>query len=540
MAVELAEPALGAPGRERRALAGWVPWTGFAGSLLIAATAPVWRLAGPTWRITLPFLPHKGERPITPILFFIGAGLLGFAWLGLIADSERKGVSESSRRRRVLCTAALWFAPVLLGPPLLSSDIYSYAGEGDMVTQGLDPTSGGMYQLCCHGNPAFMAHVDPTWRTREDGNPYGPAQMGLAAGAVWASGHDFTLTIVLLRLLALGGVVLAIFGVEKLARFYGVSPPLALAIGIANPIVVLHLVGGGHNDALLLGLLTLGMALALRGRWWLGVTLVVLATAVKLPAAAALVYLGWTRLGAGAAVRARVRETAKVLGYAIGLIAVLCAMVGIGFGWIAAMKNTGSTTGTLSPTTQLGFVTNSLFRLAGISESPDLWVGLFRLAGLAAAGVLSLRWLRDSDGIGPVRATALCLFAVVLLGPVVWPWYLAPAIALLAAAGMGKARASFLLLTGLFAVEVMPSGPLPQNGAYPVLEHQHTLALFLLAGIFVLVAMGPSLFDLVGRHAARFSHQKLGEAGAVEPLGVGTEDLPLDLDRQPALTDSPH
>ena len=61
MVAQLAEPALAAPARERRALAGWVPWTGFAGSLLIAGTAPLWRLAGPTWRITLPFLPHDGS-----------------------------------------------------------------------------------------------------------------------------------------------------------------------------------------------------------------------------------------------------------------------------------------------------------------------------------------------------------------------------------------------------------------------------------------------------------------------------------------------
>src|SRR5262245_11061655 len=120
------------------------------------------------------------------------------------------------------------------------------------------------------------------------------------------------------------------------------------------------------------------------------------------------------------------------------------------------MKNTGSTTGTLSPATQLGYVTGSLSRIAGLPISSDFWVPLFRFAGLAAAGFLSLRWLRDGDRTGPVKATAMCLLAVVLLGPVVWPWYLAPAFALLAAAGMGRWRPSFLLLCGLFAVEVMP------------------------------------------------------------------------------------
>ena len=94
-----------------------------------------------------------------------------------------------------LLTAALWFTPVLLGPPLLSSDIYSYAAEGAMVTKGLDPTSddAGMYKLQLTEDTVYVHHVDKVWRN--DGNPYGPVQMGVAAGAVLVTGHDFSLTI---------------------------------------------------------------------------------------------------------------------------------------------------------------------------------------------------------------------------------------------------------------------------------------------------------------------------------------------------------
>src|SRR5436190_329875 len=100
----------------------------------------------------------------------------------LLSPPEASSSMAVELAQPVLATAALWFAPVMLGPPLLSSDIYSYAGEGDMITQGQDPTSQGMYKL----HYGYIAHVDPTWRTRDDGNPYGPVQMGLAAGTVWA------------------------------------------------------------------------------------------------------------------------------------------------------------------------------------------------------------------------------------------------------------------------------------------------------------------------------------------------------------------
>ena len=154
--------------------------------------------------------------------------------------------------RIVIATALLWFVPVMLGPPLLSSDLYSYAAEGDMITKGHDPTTEGMFKLQFG---EYISHVDPVWRVPYGGNPYGPVQMGIAAGAVEATAHSWQLTIWLLRFISLAAVLLSVWAIADLARQHGVSPPVAVAIGIANPIVVLHLVGGGHNDAILMALL---------------------------------------------------------------------------------------------------------------------------------------------------------------------------------------------------------------------------------------------------------------------------------------------
>src|SRR5262245_22552377 len=352
----------------RRTMAGPYPALGFAGALLIATTAPQWRLDQKTWRLTLPFLPFDGSRPFTAVAFVAGATALGVAWLGLISRVERSEASARDRMKVVVASALLWFVPVMLGPPLLSSDIYSYAAEGDMVTKGHDPTSQGMYMLQFG---EYVSHTDPVWRSYHgSGNPYGPVQMGVAAGAVEATGHSFVLTIWLLRFITLGAVLLSIWAIADIARRHGVSPPVAVAIGIANPIAVLHLVGGAHNDAILMALLCAGFAFAQRGRFWLGVVFIALATAVKLPAAAGLVYLGWCQPGVGAATKDRLKVIGKAFAVTAGIIVAACAVVGIGlFGWILAMRNTGDTTGTLSLPTRLGFVLSGLFHELGMPSS---------------------------------------------------------------------------------------------------------------------------------------------------------------------------
>src|SRR5262249_3264403 len=194
-----------------------------------------------------------------------------------------------------------------------------------------------------------------------------PVQMGVAAGAVEATAHSWQATIWLLRLISLAAVLLSVWAIADIARRHGVSPPVAVAIGIANPIAVLHLVGGGHNDAILMALLCAGFAFAQRGRFWLGGVFIALATAVKLPAAPGLVSCGWCHPGVGAAPKGRLKVIGKAFAVTAGIIVAACAVVGIGLsGWILAMRNTGTTTGTLSLPTRLGFVLSGMTREVGL------------------------------------------------------------------------------------------------------------------------------------------------------------------------------
>jgi hypothetical protein len=215
---------------------------------------------------------------------------------------------------------------------------------------------------------------------------------------------------------------------------------------------------------------------------------IALATAVKLPAAAGLVYLGWCQPGAGAAVKDRLKVIGKAFAVTAGIIVAACAVVGIGVsGWILAMRNTGTTTGTLSLPTRLGFVLNGMIGELGLPSNDQLWIAALRFVGLAAAGYICLRLLGVVERIGAVAVTGICLLVVMLLGPVVWPWYLAPGFALLGATQLGRWRASVLVLCALLATEVFPVGKVSK----PVLEGNHLVSLLLIILIAAITFAAP-------------------------------------------------
>ena len=82
------------------------------------------------------------------------------------------------------------------------------------------------------------------------------------------------------------GVLLLGWGLLRLAPV----PGRALWLGVANPLVLVHLVSGGHNDALMVGLLVAGLAVAPRALLP-AAALVTLAALVKVPALAGLAFL---------------------------------------------------------------------------------------------------------------------------------------------------------------------------------------------------------------------------------------------------------
>ena len=56
-----------------------------------------------------------------------------------------------------------------------------------------------------------------------------------------------------------------VWATPRLARRCGVAEVTALWLGAANPLLIMHLVAGIHNEALMLGLMLTGTEITLRG-----------------------------------------------------------------------------------------------------------------------------------------------------------------------------------------------------------------------------------------------------------------------------------
>ena len=161
--------------------------------------------------------------------------------------------------KRMMWVFALWSLPMLVIAPLFSRDAYSYAAQGEMVSHHMNPYLYGPFEL---GNNSYTAPVDQLWGNAPA--PYGPLFLQVDGFFARVTLHNELATIVLLRLLALVGVLLMAWCVPRLARLYHRDGAELFTLMVLNPVTLLHLIGGAHNDALMLGLLVAGLTAAKR------------------------------------------------------------------------------------------------------------------------------------------------------------------------------------------------------------------------------------------------------------------------------------
>ncbi len=174
-------------------------------------------------------------------------------WAMIRLYRSRRGVPV----RTMMGVFTLWALPVMVIAPLFSRDAYSYAAQGEMVSHHMNPYLYGPFEL---GNNSYTAPVDPLWGNAPA--PYGPMFLQLDGFFARITFHNELATIVLLRLLALVGVLLIAACVPRLARLYHRDGAELFTLMVLNPVTIFHLIGGAHNDALMLGLLVAGLTMA--------------------------------------------------------------------------------------------------------------------------------------------------------------------------------------------------------------------------------------------------------------------------------------
>jgi alpha-1,6-mannosyltransferase len=439
---------------------------GTVGALLMglgslgAGTAPV--LGNPVvGHLVFGLFPRMPTASLAVAYTGIAMVVLAWLWLGaLVKPGRTRMVSRSQLNRLML----LWAAPLLVAPPMFSRDVYSYLAQSAMVNRGLDPYLLGPAEALGVDHP-LVRGIPTIWRNTPA--PYGPLFLTLGRPIDWIAGDDVVLGVLLHRTLAVAGLAMIVWSLPRLARRMGVSPVFALWLGAANPLVLFHLVSGVHNEALMIGLMLVGLELVLRqpatGPATLGGTALITAAAqVKVPAALALGFvMVWCARLRGGRLRDVGWAAAVVGGVAAAATVAIGLGTGLGFGWAGALGTPNVVRSWMSVVTELGLLAGVIGSLLGLGDHTTSVLSLVRLTGLAGAGgvCVLLLWRCWQGRLAPLAGIGIGLGAVVLLGPVVHPWYLLWAVIPLAASATHPAfRIAATVACAVLAVVVAPTG----------------------------------------------------------------------------------
>jgi hypothetical protein len=424
---------------------------------------------------------------ISRALVFVGVALLLQAWLilghDLLAGDDDPHSLRGTSPVTLIGVLIAWVAPVILAPPLFSRDVYSYFAQGRVLVAGQDPYQTGVAVV----DGWFDDGVDPMWA--ETPTPYGPSWLLIARGVAMFAPDQPALAALIFRIAALVGLALLVIYTPRLAYAHGIDPAQAMWLGVLNPLVVMHVVAGAHNDALMVGLIVMGFALVSERKPVIGIAMIALAAAVKPIGLLALPFAGLLWAGVRAGWGARIRAWALALLITVAVFAVCSLIAGVGPGWIAALGTPGEVRTWLSPATAIGMLIGMATTELGLTVDDALVVTIARAIGtLAALAIVAWLILRP-QGRSPVRGAALAFLTVVLLGPVIQPWYLLWILPLFAITGLTplQLRVTILVIAG-FAVHGMSESSSTSDNLFEFSDGLAIVAAFVVVGLVLLVS----------------------------------------------------
>ncbi|WP_084211413.1 polyprenol phosphomannose-dependent alpha 1,6 mannosyltransferase MptB [Pseudonocardia acaciae] len=384
---------------------------------------------------------------------YIGLALAVWAWVLLGRDV----LARRAGGRAVLSSAVLWMLPMLVAPPLFSRDPYSYLADGAMALRGIDPYAAGPNVLT--GPIPDNVH----WFWQDTPAPYGPLFVALAKAVVSVTGENLIVGVILIRLAMLAGLVLFVAALPGLCRHLGGRMPVALWLAVANPVMVVLMIGGPHNDLLVVGCIAMGSLLVLNRRHAAGIALVTCAAAVKATAGIALPFLVlvWAARLSGTE-RARIVKAATAgIAAFLATFAVTSVVAGVGLGWIPAVLAPTNIVNWLSLPTGVGQLTYTVWSWMFGAGNMTVFISVARAIGVIIFLTVAVKQWLAARGGGPdaVRRGGVVLMVFVLLSPAVLPWYFTWGMAILAAttwSEKGMTRAIFYSI--FLIIAAFPSG----------------------------------------------------------------------------------
>ena len=448
---------------------------------------------------SFPFGALMGRMMVTSSsIVLLGVGFLVLAWLLMGSFVGADGGRARVGVPLLLRTFGVWVVPLVFTAPLFTQDIYSYLAQGSIVAQGIDPYSAGPVELLGREHPLARS-VPFIWA--ESPSPYGPVALASSAGISMRTGDSIFWGVVCHRLVSLLGVAAAAWGIVALARRCNVSGPVAVWLGVLNPLVVLHLIGGIHNEAIMMGILLVGFELGLRGierldtNRALGLGLIIASGAliscagmVKVTGFMALGFVGMALARRWGGVRGIAGATVLKTAIMVATIGVVTMATSIGLGWVTGQGGAATIRSWLSLSTDIGLAASFFGELLGLGDHSVAMLTVTRTVALLVAVAFCARMLFATykGTIDPVGGLGVATLVLVILFPVVHPWYPLWGIMPLAAwATRPFFRAGVAVYSSVFAFLVLPRGlALPPA----------TVALIYSMALFAAVAMALLLF----------------------------------------------
>ncbi|MCE3266475.1 MAG: hypothetical protein K0S15_1184 [Solirubrobacterales bacterium] len=369
-------------------------------------------------------------------LYGDGFGIAGEDYIhleraALVAYAAVVALAVALPARAIRWAILVLVAAFAAAPVLLSQDVFSYISYARLEA---------VHDLNPYGHSPDEVPGDPTLEFLRDNRSlvsvYGPLftiiSLPLAGVSIGAAVYS-------VKVVAALSVLACVWIVARLAAARGQDPRPAAALVGLNPLVLVHVVGGGHNDALMAALMTAGIAAASLRLGRTGGATLITAAAVK---SSALLALPFALLGART-------DLPRLAAGAVGAAGILAgvALAAFGSGALESVEVLSGNQALNSRVSLPVYLSDELTIELDTVKAVCLGVYAVSLAGLLA-------WV--ARGADWIRATGWAFAGLLLATSYLTPWY---AIWLLPPAALARDRALVvvsLLISAFMLREQVP------------------------------------------------------------------------------------
>jgi alpha-1,6-mannosyltransferase len=370
--------------------------------------------------------PDGATGLLLQIVLYVTAtiGLFGF-YGGLLVVCRSGGLHKRGARMLAVGLPVVVNLLLLLVPPGLSIDLLSYISHGYIWSvQDANPYVVSSSAVAHTAIGPELAHYG--WRPVHPISPYGPAWTYLEGGVVGLF-QGIRIQLVMLKLIV---VMFSLGSAALVWLILGWVRPEHRLLGtlayLWNPVIVMELAGEGHNDAVMVFLVLLALALTVQHRAVSGIAAMSLGVLTKylplLLIPLQVVYL-WRLSGSARKFTANMVAGAAIV---FALAVVLFAPFWVGFNTLDGIRMSGQPGNTGSTQT----VVAGLLSLVIPPEVAKVLVFVLVAAGFI--GYLGAQAASVTDARSLLLACAAVSTAYLLLvSPTYWPWYAVLPVALL-------------------------------------------------------------------------------------------------------------